>query len=73
MEYQVFHRDLRVKLGHIEGTPILETDNLAVACSFIYNAWHKEGKAMVVYQPRIECYRDLVAEQSNFDTISLWA
>jgi hypothetical protein len=28
MEYQVFHRDLTVKLGHIEGTPIFETDNL---------------------------------------------
>jgi hypothetical protein len=27
MEYQVFHRDLTVKLGHIEGTPIFETDH----------------------------------------------
>jgi hypothetical protein len=57
-EYQVFRLDPTTKMSHIEGEPLLETDNLAEACTFIYDAFRNEGAELCVFQPRTQGYCD---------------
>lgn len=60
MEYQVVYLDRDLKLSHDESqVPILETDNLAIACSLCYKKFKEEGLDIAVYQPRTEGYREI--------------
>lgn len=60
MEYQVVYLDRNFRLSHDETqTPLLETDNLAEACTFAHNLFLKEKKDCATYQPRTEGYRSV--------------
>lgn len=57
-EYQCFYLDPRYKLAHADDAEVLlETDDLAEACTFIYRKFKEEGKDIAVWQPRTQGYR----------------
>jgi len=57
-EYQCFDLDPALKLGHGDNPVLLETDDLAEACGFIYKRHKETGKETAVWQPRQRVYRD---------------
>jgi len=57
-EYQVVLMDPTKRAFHQPQEPLLETDNLAIACSFCYEKFQKDGIDIGVYQPRHQCYRE---------------
>ena len=58
MEYQCFYLNPEYKLAHDDDAQVLfETDNLAEACSFVYNLFKQEKRDIAVYQPRSQGYR----------------
>ena len=57
-EYQCFYLNPDYKLAHDDDAEVLfETDNLAEACTFVYNRFKQEKRDIAVYQPRTEGYR----------------
>ena len=60
MEYQCFYLNPEYKLAHDDDAEVLfESDNLAAACSFVYNDWKLNNRDIGVYQPRSQGYREL--------------
>ena len=60
MEYQCFYLNPEFKRAHDEDAEVLfETDNLALACTFVYNKFKQEKRDIAVYQPRSKVYREL--------------
>lgn len=57
-EYQCFLLDPTKKLCHIKDTLLFETDNLAHACSYIYNLNKKYNIECCVFQPLHQSYRE---------------
>ena len=55
-EYQVFRLDPNTKMSHIEGAPLLETNDQSEAHSFIYDAFKNEGLELCIFQPRNQGY-----------------
>lgn len=55
-EYQVFRLDPTKKMCHIEEAPLLETNCLAEAHGFIYDAFKKDGSELCIYQRRSNGY-----------------
>ena len=55
-EYQVYHLDPNTKMSHIESAPLLDTDRLDEACSFIHEAFKNEGLELCIFQPRSNGY-----------------
>lgn len=65
-EYQCFYLDPRFKLAHDESaTPLLETNCLAEACGFVYDLYQREGRAVAVYQPRTQGYREIYRKRPH--------
>ncbi len=59
MEYQCFYLNPEYKLAHDDDAEVLfETDNLAEACTFVYNLFKQEKRDIAVYQPRSQGYRE---------------
>jgi hypothetical protein len=59
MEYQCFYLNPDFKLAHDDDAEVLfETDNLAEACTFVYNLFKQEKRDIAVYQPRSQGYRE---------------
>ena len=57
-KYQCFYLDPQYKLCHFEDSePLLETDDLAEACTFMHNKFQEEGKDICIWQPRTQGYR----------------
>jgi hypothetical protein len=57
MEYQCFYLNPEYKLAHDDDAELLfETDNLAEACTFVYNKFNQEKRDIAVYQPRNQGY-----------------
>ncbi len=67
-EYQVFQLDPNTKMSHIEGEPIMETNNLAEACVYVYNAFKNEQLELCVFQPRTQCYREYYRHSNKHST-----
>ena len=66
MEYQCVYLSPEYKLGHDEGAEVLfETDNLALACTFIYEDWQKNQREIAVWQERSQGYRDYYIHKSR--------
>ena len=60
MEYQCFYLNPEFKCAHDDDAELLfETDNLALACTFVYNKFKQEKRDIAVYQPRTQGYREL--------------
>lgn len=60
MEYQCFYLNPDYKLAHDDDAEVLfESNNLAEACSFVYDDWKLNKRDIAVYQPRNQCYRDI--------------
>jgi hypothetical protein len=58
-EYQCFYLNPDFKLAHDDDAEVLfETDNLAEACTFVYNKFKQEKRDIAVYQPRSQGYRE---------------
>ncbi len=60
-EYEVYDLDPRYHLLH-KGDCILATNNLAIACSYVYERYKKYKVPSCVYQPRHENYREVYAD-----------
>lgn len=59
MEYQCVYLNPEYKLAHDDDAEILfETNDLAEACTFIYEKFTLEKRDIAVYQPRTKGYRD---------------
>jgi hypothetical protein len=57
VEYQCFYLNPEYKLAHDDDAEVLfETDNLALACTFVYNKFNQEKRDIAVYQPRNQGY-----------------
>ena len=60
MEYQCVYLNPEFKLAHDDDAEILlETDNLAIACTFIYHDWLKFKRDIAIWQPRTQGYRGI--------------
>ena len=57
-EYECYLLDPNTKLSHIEGEPLLVTDCLGEACSFVFNLFKNEGIESCVWQERGQSYRE---------------
>lgn len=57
-EYQCVLLNPDRKFDHDEQTPLLETDDLAEACGFIYQYFKETGLEVAVWQERSQGYRD---------------
>lgn len=57
-EYQCFLLDPYLKMCHIDGTCMLETDDLYEACGLVYRLFTDYGIEACVYQPRHQTYRE---------------
>lgn len=63
MEYQCFYLNPEFNCAHDDDAEVLlETDNLAEACTFVYESFKKNGKAIAVWQPSTNSYREVYAE-----------
>jgi hypothetical protein len=60
MEYEVYLLDDKYQLCH-KGEAIIATDNLAVACTYVYEYYNKYQIPICVYQPRHGHYRETYA------------
>ena len=66
MEYQCFYLNPEFKLAHDDDAPVLfETDNLALACSYVYDDWKKNQRDIAVYQPRTVGYREIYRHKAR--------
>lgn len=59
MEYQCVDLDPAFTLSHGDSKPLLETNDLAEACSFVYSRFKDTGTACAVFQPRAQGYREI--------------
>ena len=59
MEYQCVDLDPAFKLSHGDNKPLLETDCLAEAGSFVYRRFRELGIECAVFQPRAQGYREI--------------
>jgi hypothetical protein len=60
MEYQCFYLDPTMQLAHADdAVPLMETDNLGEACTFVYKDWNINHRDIAVYQPRSQGYREI--------------
>ena len=58
-EYVCVDLDPSFKLSHGDNQPLLETDDLAEACFFVYNRFKELGIECAVYQQRTDGYREI--------------
>lgn len=66
-EYEVYELDPRYHLCH-KGDCILATNNLAVACTYVYEHYKKYKIPCCVYQPKHESYREIYADWHGAST-----
>lgn len=58
-EFQCVYLDPQYSLWHDENIPpIFETDDLALACSFVFELFKREKKDVAVWQPSAKQYRE---------------
>ena len=68
MEYQCVYLNPEFKLAHDDDAPILlETDNLAIACTYIYEDWKINQKDIAIWQPRTQGYRGIYRHKARDD------
>ena len=66
MEYQCVFLSEKYKLGHDDDAEILlETDNLAIACTFIYHHWLENKRDIAIWQPRTQGYRGIYRHKAR--------
>lgn len=63
-EYQCYLLDPECKLYHI-GKVLLETDDLAEACSFVYKHFEGSNQECCVWQERTKSYREVHMPKRN--------